>query len=37
MLATASCDDTVALLDFKTGKKLFTGKNLDRSNFWLFN
>ena len=33
MLASASCDATVALLDFKTGKKLYTGKTSVESNF----
>ena len=33
MLASSSDDKTVALLDFKTGKKLYTGKNSDRSKF----
>ena len=33
MLASASDDKTVALLDFKTGKKLYTGKTSDRSKF----
>ena len=27
MLASASCDTTIALLDFKTGKTLYTGSN----------
>ena len=33
MIATASWDKTVALLDFKTGKKLYTEKTSDRSKF----
>ena len=33
MLASASEDQSVALLDFKTGKKLYTGKTSDNSNF----
>ena len=37
MLASASHDQTVALLDFKAGKKLYTGKTSDGSTFhvWL--
>ena len=34
MIATASTDYTAALLDFKTGKKLYTGKTSDESNFF---
>ena len=37
MLASASGDKTVALLDFKTGKKLYTGNTSDGSKFSLFN
>ena len=29
LLASTSLDRTVALLDFKTGKKLYTGNTLD--------
>ena len=36
MLASSSEDRTVALLDFKTGKKLYTGKTSDNSKFTLF-
>ena len=36
MIASASDDSTVALLDFKTGKKLYTGNTSDGSNFSLF-
>ena len=36
MLASSSYDETVALLDFKTGKKLYTGKTPDGSKFTLF-
>ena len=36
MLASSSYDATVALLDFKTGKKLYTGKTPDNSKFTLF-
>ena len=36
MIASASFDKTVALLDFKTGKKLYTGKTSDGSKFSLF-
>ena len=36
MLASSSSDKTVALLDFKTGKKLYTGKTSDNSKFTLF-
>ena len=36
MLASSSDDKTVALLDFKTGKKLYTGKTPDNSKFTLF-
>ena len=36
MLASSSYDKTVALLDFKTGKKLYTGKTPDNSKFTLF-
>ena len=31
MIASASADTTVALLDLKTGKKLYTGKTSDES------
>ena len=31
MIATASSDKTAALLDFKTGKVLYTGKTTDGS------
>ena len=34
MLATASGDQTVALLDFKTGKKLYTGKTSYGSKYF---
>ena len=33
MLASVGNDDKVALLDFKTGKILYTGRTLDGSNF----
>ena len=36
MLVTASEDKTVALLDFKTGKTLYTGNTSDGSKFSLF-
>ena len=36
MLASSSDDKTVALLDFKTGKRLYTGKTPDDSKFTLF-
>ena len=36
MIASASVDKTVALLDFKTGKKLYTGKTSDGGKFSLF-
>ena len=36
MLASASDDNTVAQLDFKTGKKLYTGKTSHGSKFSLF-
>ena len=36
MFASSSMDSTVALLDFKTGKKLYTGKTPDGSKFSLF-
>ena len=36
MLASSSMDLTVALLDFKTGKKLYTGNTSDGSKFTLF-
>ena len=36
MLASTSDDRTVALLDFKTGKKLYTGQTSDLSKFSLF-
>ena len=35
-LASSSDDTTVALLDFKTGKWLYTGKTPDNSRFTLF-
>ena len=35
MIASASEDMTAALLDFKTGKKLYTGKTSDGSNILL--
>ena len=35
MVASASEDSTVALLDFKTRKKFYTGKTSDDSNFTL--
>ena len=35
MLASASWDQTVVLLDFKTGKKLYTGNTSDGSKFSL--
>ena len=31
MIASASEDKTAVLLDLKTGKKLYTGENSDRS------
>ena len=34
MLASASDDKTVALLDFKNGKKLYTGNTSDGSKFF---
>mgnify|MGYP006950857315 FL=1 len=34
MIATASNDGTVTLLDSTTGKKFYTGKTLDESNFF---
>ena len=37
MLASASHDKTVALLNFKTGKKLYTVKTSDESKFLVFN
>ena len=37
MLASASYDQTVALLDFKTGKKLCTGNTSDGGKFSMFN
>ena len=37
LLASASDDARVALLDFKTGKKRYTGKTSDGSNFSLLN
>ena len=37
MLASASGDKTVALLDFKTGKILYTGMTSDGSKYSLFN
>ena len=36
MLATASSDMSTSLLDFKTGKRLYTGKTSDDSNLLLF-
>ena len=36
MIASASADKTVALVDFKTGKKLYTGKTSDKGKFSLF-
>ena len=36
MIASSSSDKTVALLDFKTGKKLYTGNTLDGSKFSRF-
>lgn len=36
MLATASNDQTVKILDFKTGKELYTETTMDRSKFWLW-
>ena len=36
MLASASNDTTAALLDFKTGKKIYTGKTSDGSKFSWF-
>mgnify|MGYP003879810731 FL=1 len=36
MLASSSVDKTVALLDFKTGKKLYTGKTPYNCKFTLF-
>ena len=33
MIASVSDDRTVALLDFKTGKKLYTGENFYGSKF----
>ena len=36
MLASASADKTVALMDFKTGKKLYTGNTSDECKFSLF-
>ena len=36
MIASASEDSIVALLDFKTGKKLYTGKTADECKFALF-
>ena len=35
-IASASGDQTVALLDFKTGKKLYSGNTSDESKFSLF-
>ena len=35
MIASASDDRTVALLDFKTGKKFYTGKTSDGCNLLL--
>ena len=37
MLASTSEDRTIALLDFKTGKRLYTGETLDEGKFSLFN
>ena len=36
MLASSSHDSSVALLDFKTEKKLYTGKTSDGSKFSMF-
>ena len=36
MIATASFGTIIALLDFKTGKLLYTGDTSDRSILWLF-
>ena len=36
MIASASDDQTVALLDFKTGKKIYTGNASDGGKFFLF-
>ena len=36
MLASASTDATVQLLDFKAGKKLYTGRTSRRGKFLLF-
>ena len=36
MLASASGDGTAAVLDSKTGKKLFTGNTSDKGKFSLF-
>ena len=37
MIASGSTDDTVALLDFKTGKKLYHEKTSTERSFLLFN
>ena len=37
MIASASDDKTVVLLDFKAGKKLYTGQTSDHGNLLLFN
>ena len=37
MIASASDNATVALLDFKAGKKLYTGKTSDGCKFSLLN
>ena len=36
MIASASADTAVTLLDVKTGKKLYTGNTSDESKFSLF-
>ena len=36
MIASASSDNKAALLDFKTGKVLYTGETSDKSNFLSF-
>ena len=36
MIASASADTAVTLLDVKTGKKLYTGNTADESKFSLF-
>ena len=37
MLASVSWDATAALLDFRTGKKLYTGRTPDGSKFLIIN